>query len=144
MTHGVVGSLLNSTLILGEPAKWLDVYDPTRKPLKAISNYFRENITALKNFAEYLAPGELASVDELKAGCGAIVRQGSSKIAAYRDEQGKLYARSAACTHLACHLHWNSFEVCWDCPCHGSQFAIDGSVLNAPAIGPLAESKPPT
>lgn len=144
MTHGVVGSLLNSALILGEPAKWLDVYDPTRKPLKAISNYFRENITALKNFAEYLAPGELASVDELKAGCGAIVRQGSSKIAAYRDEQGKLYARSAACTHLACHLHWNSFEVYWDCPCHGSQFAIDGSVLNAPAIGPLAESKPPT
>jgi Rieske Fe-S protein len=55
-----------------------------------------------------------------------IVRQGASKIAAYRNPQGNLDARSAACTHLGCHLHWNSFEVCWHCPCHGSQFAIDG------------------
>ena len=62
-----------------------------------------------------------------------------SKIAAYRDPSGTLYARSAACTHVGCHLHWNSFETCWDCPCHGSHFAIDGTPLNAPAIGPLAE-----
>jgi Rieske Fe-S protein len=94
----------------------------------------------VKNFAEYLAPGELADVSELKAGHGAIIRQGISKIAAYRDPSGKLYARSAACTHIGCHLHWNSFETCWDCPCHGSHFAIDGTPLNAPAIGPLAEA----
>jgi Rieske Fe-S protein len=36
-------------------------------------------------------------------------------------------------------LHWNSFETCWGCPCHGSQFAVDGAALNAPAISPLAE-----
>jgi Rieske Fe-S protein len=24
-----------------------------------------------------------------------------------------------------------------DCPCHGSQFDIDGTALNAPVIGPL-------
>jgi Rieske Fe-S protein len=35
-------------------------------------------------------------------------------------------------------VHWNSLEHCWDCPCHGSHFAADGSVLNAPAISPLA------
>jgi Rieske Fe-S protein len=97
-------------------------------------------MTAVKNFAEYLAPGELSDVRDLKAGHGAIIRQGISKIAAYRDTSGKLYARSAACTHVGCHLHWNSFETCWDCPCHGSHFAIDGTPLNAPAIGPLAEA----
>jgi Rieske Fe-S protein len=43
--------------------------------------------------------------------------------------------------HIGCHLHWNSFETCWDCPCHGSQFAVDGTPLNAPAINPLAEAK---
>jgi glycine/D-amino acid oxidase-like deaminating enzyme/nitrite reductase/ring-hydroxylating ferredoxin subunit len=141
MTHGVVGSLINSALILGEDARWPEVYEPSRKTASAISNYLSENFTAVKNFAEYLAPGELGSLDELKPGQGAIVRAGLTKIAAYRDDTGAMHARSAACTHTGCHLHWNSFEQCWDCPCHGSQFAVDGTALNAPAISPLAEVK---
>jgi Rieske Fe-S protein len=83
----------------------------------------------------------LPSVNDLRPGHGAVVRQGLTKVAAYRDDSGQLYTRSAACTHLGCQLHWNSFETCWDCPCHGSQFAADGAVLNAPAIGPLAETE---
>jgi glycine/D-amino acid oxidase-like deaminating enzyme/nitrite reductase/ring-hydroxylating ferredoxin subunit len=137
MTHGVVGSLINSALILGDRPKWQEVYEPTRKTPAGIGNFLRENVTAVKNFAEYLAPGELESLDDLKPGHGAIVRQGLSKIAAYRDKAGVLHTRSAACTHLGCHLHWNSFETCWDCPCHGSQFAVDGTALNAPAIRAL-------
>jgi glycine/D-amino acid oxidase-like deaminating enzyme/nitrite reductase/ring-hydroxylating ferredoxin subunit len=139
ITHGVVGSLINADLILGGSSKWAEVYDPSRKTPSGIGNYLTENATALKNFAEYLAPGELSSLYELKPGHGAIVREGLSKVATYHDEGGKLFARSAACTHLGCHLHWNSFETCWDCPCHGSQFAFDGTPLNAPAIKPLAE-----
>ena len=60
-----------------------------------------------------------------------------SKVAACRDRDGKLHACSAVCTHLGCHVHWNSTEQCWDCPCHGSQFAPDGAVLNGPALAPL-------
>jgi Rieske Fe-S protein len=141
MTHGVVGSLINSALILNQSARWQEVYEPSRKTLSAIGNYLRENLTAVKNFSEYLAPGELNSLNELKPGQGAIVRKGLTKIAAYRDRTGVLQTRSAACTHIGCHLHWNSFETCWDCPCHGSQFAVDGTALNAPAIGPLAKVK---
>lgn len=137
MTHGVAGSLLNSALILGKEAKWADVYDPSRKTPSAIGNFLRENITVVKHFAEYLAPGELSSLDHLKPGRGAIVRQGVSKVAAYRDESGSLHTRSAACTHFGCHLHWNSFECCWECPCHGSHFAVDGTALNAPTISAL-------
>jgi glycine/D-amino acid oxidase-like deaminating enzyme/nitrite reductase/ring-hydroxylating ferredoxin subunit len=139
LTHGVVGSLINSALIIGADPKWQEVYEPGRKTPSGISNYLRENLTAVKNFAEYLAPGELSSVAELKPGHGAIIREGLTKIAAYRDTAGALHARSAACTHIGCHLHWNSFEVCWECPCHGSQFAADGTALNAPAISSLAE-----
>jgi glycine/D-amino acid oxidase-like deaminating enzyme/nitrite reductase/ring-hydroxylating ferredoxin subunit len=143
MTHGVVGSLINAALVLGEDAPWQEVYEPTRKTPAAVGNFLRENLTPVKNFAEYLAPGELGSFDELGPGRGAIVRSGLTKIAAYRDNEGVLHARSAACTHVGCHLHWNSFETCWDCPCHGSQFAVDGIALNAPAISPLAEVKIP-
>lgn len=142
ITHGVVASLLIPDLILERENEYTAVYDPDRKPLKAATTYVSENITAATNFTEYLAPGELSSVDELEPGQGAIIRRGLSKIAAYRTEGGDVIEKSAACTHLGCHLHWNSFEACWDCPCHGSHFAPDGSVLNAPAIGPLADVQP--
>jgi glycine/D-amino acid oxidase-like deaminating enzyme/nitrite reductase/ring-hydroxylating ferredoxin subunit len=141
ITHGVVASLILSDLITTGGSPWASDYDPSRKPAKAVGKFISENLTAVKNFAEYVAPGELDSLDELKAGCGAIVRDGITKIAAYRDDHGKLYLRSAACTHLGCHVHWNSLERCWDCPCHGSHFAVDGTALNGPAISPLAEVK---
>jgi Rieske Fe-S protein len=139
MTHGVVASLLIPDLIEGRENPWVQVYDPDRIPMKAASDYLSENSTVLTNMAEYLAPGELSSVDELQPGQGAIIRDGLSKIAAYRDMDGVLHQRSAVCTHLGCHLQWNSFETCWDCPCHGSHFAPDGSVLNGPAMTPLAD-----
>jgi Rieske Fe-S protein len=39
---------------------------------------------------------------------------------------------------MGCVVHWNTFEQCWDCPCHGSHFAADGTALNAPAVEALA------
>lgn len=137
LTHGVAGSLLLSRLIIGESCPWESFYDPGRVTLSGTKNFIAENITAVKNFAEYIAPGELKSVDELQPGKGAIIREGLRKVAAFRDESGKLHRVSAACTHVGCHLHWNSLEQCWDCPCHGSHFAIDGTPLHAPAVAPL-------
>jgi glycine/D-amino acid oxidase-like deaminating enzyme/nitrite reductase/ring-hydroxylating ferredoxin subunit len=139
ITHGAMAALLIADLITTGNSKWKEVYDPTRLPIRALTNYARENMTAIKSFAEYVAPGEVASYDELKAGQGAIVRDGLRKVAAYRDTNGRLHKCSAVCTHLGCHVHWNPLERCWDCPCHGSQFDIDGTALNAPAIGPLEQ-----
>lgn len=39
------------------------------------------------------------------------------------------------CPHLGCALKWNSQEHSWDCPCHGSRFAVDGTLLENPATG---------
>jgi Rieske Fe-S protein len=89
-------------------------------------------------------PAEIDSAAALKPGEGGIMRNGTSKIAVSRDSDGALHARSAVCTHLGCHLHWNSTEQCWDCPCHGSQFAPDGAVLAGPAIAPLAPAELPS
>ncbi|MBE6955005.1 MAG: FAD-dependent oxidoreductase [Ruminococcaceae bacterium] len=41
------------------------------------------------------------------------------------------------CPHLGCALKWNRQEHSWDCPCHGSRFSEDGTVLNNPANGDL-------
>lgn len=41
------------------------------------------------------------------------------------------------CPHLGCALKWNEAEHSWDCPCHGSRFDAEGSVLDNPANGNL-------
>lgn len=137
MTHGALSGVLIADLAEKGSHRWEALYEPSRKTLKAAGTFISENTTAVKNFAEYIAPGELPSVRQLKKGQGAIIRKGFAKVAAYRDGDGTLHQRSAACTHSGCHLHWNGTERCWDCPCHGSHFAPDGSVLNGPAVKPL-------
>lgn len=39
------------------------------------------------------------------------------------------------CPHLGCALKWNSAEHSWDCPCHGSRFEKDGTLIDNPATG---------
>jgi glycine/D-amino acid oxidase-like deaminating enzyme/nitrite reductase/ring-hydroxylating ferredoxin subunit len=141
ITNAVAGSLTILPLILGEDSRFASLLDPGRKSAATTSlgEFVKGQAGAVKNFAEYLGPGEIGSVDELPPGEGAILRKGLTKVAAYRGEDGTLIRRSAACTHLGCIVHWNGLEKCWDCPCHGSQFAPDGAVLNGPAVTPLAE-----
>lgn len=45
------------------------------------------------------------------------------------------------CPHMGCALHWNRQEHSWDCPCHGSRFAQDGTPLDNPANGDLKNKK---
>jgi len=145
MTNGVAGALNFIALLTGEKARFAELFDPARKPHSriALKEFAAGQAEVVADLAEYLTPGEVASPDEIKPGEGAILRRGLKKIAAYRDESGQLIERSAVCTHVGCIIHWNSFEKCWDCPCHGSQFAVDGSVLNGPAVSPLAEVNQP-
>jgi glycine/D-amino acid oxidase-like deaminating enzyme/nitrite reductase/ring-hydroxylating ferredoxin subunit len=139
MTNGVVGGMLVSALICDGSSPWEKAYDPGRGITKRVTGFVSENLTALKSFAEYLTPGEIKSIERLKAGEGGVFRSGLKKIAACRDADGKLHLSSATCTHMGCVVHWNSLEQCWDCPCHGSQFAPDGAPLNGPAVSPLAK-----
>jgi Rieske Fe-S protein len=41
---------------------------------------------------------------------------------------------SAACPHSSCELAWVEEDRQAECPCHGSRFAGDGTVLNGPAV----------
>lgn len=137
LTHGVVASLLLARLIGGKPSPWRSVYDPKRKTIEALGRYVSDNLAVAKNMLGYLTPGEIAAVQQLKPGHGAIVRNGLEKLAVCRDLKRKLHVRSASCTHIGCLVRWNSFERCWDCPCHGSHFSPEGEALNAPAVASL-------
>jgi glycine/D-amino acid oxidase-like deaminating enzyme/nitrite reductase/ring-hydroxylating ferredoxin subunit len=137
ITNGVAGSLTIAPLILGEASRFAPAFEPDRKPLSAVAEFVRGQAGAVRNLVEHLGPGEIGSADELAPGEGGILSRGLHKVAVCRGEGGEVIERSASCTHLGCIVHWNSFERCWDCPCHGSQFAADGAVLNGPAIWPL-------
>jgi 3-phenylpropionate/trans-cinnamate dioxygenase ferredoxin reductase subunit len=74
---------------------------------------------------------------ELAPGEGVVVERGEDSVAVARDAAGRLHAVSAVCTHVGCIVGWNAEEGTWDCPCHGSRFAIGGEVLHGPAVEPL-------
>jgi cytochrome b6-f complex iron-sulfur subunit len=41
------------------------------------------------------------------------------------------------CTHLGCTFPWNGIAEQFQCPCHGSRYDADGSVVRGPANLPL-------
>ena len=51
-------------------------------------------------------------------------------VAIFKDNEG-VYAISTVCTHLGCIVKPSATG--FDCPCHGSRFAPDGSVIKGPA-----------
>lgn len=143
ITNGVAAGMMIADLVTIGGSPWSELYDPSRKIGSNIGAFISENITPLFSFAEYLSADDIAAVEGLKPGEGRVVRSGKDKIAACRDKDGELHLHSASCTHLGCVVHWNSLEQCWDCPCHGSQFAPDGTALNGPAVTGLARLKNP-
>jgi cytochrome b6-f complex iron-sulfur subunit len=50
---------------------------------------------------------------------------------------GGFHAISAICTHLGCITQWKPDLDSIACPCHGSQFSKEGSVVHGPAPQPL-------
>jgi glycine/D-amino acid oxidase-like deaminating enzyme/nitrite reductase/ring-hydroxylating ferredoxin subunit len=134
MTHGTIAGLLLSDLIAGRSNPWEHLYDPARKTLRAAGTYLEENANFVGHMVrDWVRGGEVRQRSEIAPGEGAILREGLSTLAVYRDELGELHELSAVCTHLGCLVQWNGGEKSWDCPCHGSRFSVDGQVLNGPA-----------
>lgn len=59
------------------------------------------------------------------------------KIYIFRDREKGFAAASAVCTHLGCTVAHFQSDQKFHCPCHGSVFDADGSVLHGPAPKPL-------
>lgn len=140
MTHGTIAGQLLRTLISGDDHPWARLYDPSRITPRAAGHFARENLNVARQYADLVTGGDVASVDDIPAGTGAVVRDGLHKRAVFRDDQGALIVRSAVCPHLGCIVGWNAVERTWDCPCHGSRFAPDGEVIAGPATRPLSSA----
>lgn len=143
ITHGLVAAVLLPELIAGREHPWKAVYDPHRVRVHALPELIRENANVVAQLGAWLTGGDVEDPDDIPPGAGAVVRRGLSKVAVYREADGRLVERSAVCPHLGCLVRWNAAERTWDCPCHGSRFDVDGRVLHGPAAAGLGPAVPP-
>lgn len=149
MTHGTIAGIILTDLIRGRTNPWAELYDPSRVRVRATPEFAQENANVVAQYAEWMTGGDVDSVKNIPLDSGAVVRQGMSKIAVYRDAKGAYHTHSAVCTHLGCIVSWNATEQTWDCPCHGSRFDKQGTVVNGPAVSnlepaPLKDHAPST
>ena len=137
MTHGTIAGILLTDLIVGRQNPWVSLYDPARISLRAAERFLTENANVAWQYAAWVTGGDVATVNEIAPGQGAVVRRGLTKVAAYRDEGGVIHECSAVCPHLGCIVEWNHNESTWDCPCHGSRFDKQGHLVCGPANSDL-------
>jgi len=78
-----------------------------------------------------------ANKDLTTAGGALVVDSGSDTIMVVRVSDTQVVAVSAICTHSGCENLYTASAMRFDCPCHGSQFSLTGSVLRGPARQPL-------
>jgi glycine/D-amino acid oxidase-like deaminating enzyme/nitrite reductase/ring-hydroxylating ferredoxin subunit len=139
MMLGSIAAKIMSDLILGRQSKYEKIFSPARiKPVDGFTEFVKENADVAYHFiADRFKVKETDSLNRISPGTGKVVEVDGEKVAAYKDEQGRLHTLNPVCTHAGCLVNWNGEEKSWDCPCHGARFDIDGKVLTGPATSPL-------
>jgi glycine/D-amino acid oxidase-like deaminating enzyme/nitrite reductase/ring-hydroxylating ferredoxin subunit len=139
LAMGAAAAAILRDAILRRESPWQELFDPARLNLRASApDLVKENANAgFHFFADRLTRRAADSAGDLAPGEGKVVSRHGRQVAVSRDEEGAVHAVPARCTHLGCIVSWNDAERSWDCPCHGSRFAVDGSVLQGPAVHPL-------
>jgi glycine/D-amino acid oxidase-like deaminating enzyme/nitrite reductase/ring-hydroxylating ferredoxin subunit len=141
MTNGTAAALILVDLLNGKENPWAATFDSLRVDLDgSAEKVVAENADVARQFVgERLATLSPPDAETLAMGEGGLVSLGGRKVAAYRDREGELHAVTAACSHLGCLVSFNTAEVTWDCPCHGSRFDVDGQVIAGPAVRDLTK-----
>ncbi|MDP4219202.1 MAG: Rieske (2Fe-2S) protein [Bacteroidota bacterium] len=64
---------------------------------------------------------------------GSVTLIQDQNVFVVRAKEGYFFALSATCTHLGCITNWKGEEGIIACPCHGSKFNREGTVIGGPA-----------
>jgi glycine/D-amino acid oxidase-like deaminating enzyme/nitrite reductase/ring-hydroxylating ferredoxin subunit len=141
LTYGTLAGMIMGDILSGKENKWSKTFDATRfTPLQSAIQFVELNAGVAADFVkDYMSDVKIASFAEIGNGEAKNVTLNGDKLAVYREESGKLHVVSSVCPHLACIVHWNDAEKSWDCPCHGSRFTYEGTVIEGPAIHNLSK-----
>ena len=139
MTFGTLSAMMIRDAIFQFPNPWKQLFSPQRKKIIGSAwDYVKENLDyPYYMLKDRLLSGEGHSLTDVRPGEGKILTIRGQRVAAYRDDAGKVKTMSPVCPHLGCIVHWNGEEKTWDCPCHGSRFKCTGEVISGPAEKPL-------
>ena len=136
-------AVILTDLIAGRENGWAATFSPSRLSLTSSHELAQLGAKFTADFvADRLRPPRALTPRNIPRGEARTLRDGAGKKGVYRDCDGKLHAVSLRCTHLGCLVRFNAAEHTWDCPCHGSRFAPDGTVLEGPASAPLPRREP--
>jgi 3-phenylpropionate/trans-cinnamate dioxygenase ferredoxin reductase component len=112
---------------------------------KGMSGARRFLLGSVPNQVAHYAPTDVLiaktvdrTVEDLAPGHGGVVDLEGQQLAVFKDEEGYLVALSPRCTHMGCTVDWNDADRTWDCPCHGSRYAVGGEVIQGPAVKRLS------
>lgn len=135
LTHGVLGSKLISDLIEGKDNPWSKLYSPKRfaSLAKSVPTITTNAMTINKEYKRLLQT-DISDIEDLVPGSGAVLNPTLGRpVAVYKGEDGKVVKMSALCPHMKGVVCYNSAEMTFDCPVHGSRFSNEGLCLNGPA-----------
>ena len=140
MTKGTLAATMLTDAIVGRENEYAELYDAKRLDARRSAAAFTKENAHVAGFffRDRLRPRDgRDAVESLAPGEGTIARIGGKHYAVSRDDSGELRVLSARCTHLGCIVGWNPADRAWECPCHGSRFAADGTVVQGPATRDL-------
>jgi glycine/D-amino acid oxidase-like deaminating enzyme/nitrite reductase/ring-hydroxylating ferredoxin subunit len=139
LSNGTAAALILADTINGRENSLAPVFNSNRiTPIASAGRFVKENVRTVAAVAAGKLRGR-PSYAELEPGEGTVIKVRGESTAIFKDEDGQIHALSATCTHQGCTVGFNAAEVTWDCPCHGSRFATDGTVIQ----GPAAKNLPP-
>lgn len=134
MSNGTAAAMILADLILKRHNRWAAVYDPARLGQVAkIGQMLRLGVSNVDHLVRDRVQVPPLEVSDLAPGEGRVGRVGGEMLAVSRAADGTLQAVAPACAHQGCIVTWNDAEQSWDCPCHGSRYAADGTLLHGPA-----------
>lgn len=144
LTWGSLAGMMIADEICGRKNPFAELYSPRRfTPMKSAKNFLKENFNVAGRYLkDYTQSADTRQLADLQKGEGGLLEIDGQRVAAFRDQFGRLHTLSPVCTHMKCIVHWNRAEHSWDCPCHGSRFRYDGSVIEGPALSPLKPLQP--
>lgn len=138
MTGGVAAGAIITGLLCDGEHPHSEVFSPARINGESAKSFVTHNAEVGSNFMADWARSLLADEEAtLRNGEGTVVKTERGPVGVSRSESGEVNAVSAVCPHMKCVLRWNDGEESWDCPCHGSRFTPEGTVLDGPAIEDL-------